>query len=163
MSNRPFDPNDTTPVLEHPMQADMPGSNPAPLSYGERLPFYAARDRVDRAIQANRVYPSKPQEGETPELYERRLTRELMPHCTSYGPMSLARVPADLFKGIQATVVKEAMEAPARRGELVPIKSKDRVGREVTEFEGRMSCWLDQFRGPCLATGILIDGVPQRF
>ncbi|MFL9915050.1 hypothetical protein PQR75_06540 [Paraburkholderia fungorum] len=145
------------------MLADFPGMNPAPLGYGARLPFYEVRDKFDRVLQANKMYPLKPQEGETPELYERRLTRELMPHATSYAPMKLDKIPADIFRDIEKTVVKEAMQAPARRGELVPVRFKDRVGREVTEFEGRMSCWLGQFRGPCLATGVCLDGVPQRF
>ncbi|MFM0665391.1 hypothetical protein [Paraburkholderia sediminicola] len=163
MSNRPFDPNDLTPVVEHPMQADYRGNDFANLSYGERTKYYAVRDRLDRALQANAVFPEYPNQGETPELYERRLTRSLMPHATTYAPMKLDRIPTDLFRDLQKTVLAEAMQAPARRGELVPIRSKDHVGREITEYEGSMSCWLNAYKAPGWRGPITINGVPQRF
>lgn len=163
MSNLPFSAEQLETVLEHPMQADHRGPDFASLNYGERLPFYATRDRLDRALQANKIHPEYPRDGETPELYERRLTRSLMPHATTYQPMKLDRIPTDLFRDIQKTVLTEALQGPARRNELVPIKSRDRVGREIVEYEGRLSCWLNEFKAPGWRGPITIDGVPQRF
>ncbi|WP_144139112.1 hypothetical protein [Paraburkholderia sp. BCC1884] len=151
-------------VIDHPGHRDLSGARPNDsMSWGEEVQFRKVRADLDRVIQANRVTLDSPQVGETPQTYERRVIRDLMPHATSYSPMKLDKLPAELFRDIKRTVVAEAMQAPARRGELVPITFRDAVGRQTTEFEGRMSCWMGQFRGPALATGICIDGRPQRF
>ncbi|MEM5382621.1 hypothetical protein VSR68_03320 [Paraburkholderia phymatum] len=127
-----------------------------------RAPFEAVRMEYDRALQANNQLVDYPYVGESVDLYRRRLATALMPHAVTYPAMKLEKINGKLFRDIEQTVLKEAIEKPARDGRLVEIKLKDRSGRAYSEYEGSMGCWLNQFKGPVMASPILVPGGARR-
>ncbi|CAD6525953.1 hypothetical protein ACFQ3P_13795 [Paraburkholderia sabiae] len=162
------------PVEHHKITRDYMGNNPQDFMGKDRKPFEQVRDELDRVLQANRVVAIYPQADETPATYERRLLQKLMPHGTTWPVMaSLKKTPDDVYfdhidektkkpvDGMRTTVLREAMQAPERRGELVEIHLKDRAGRDIVEFEGDMSAWMNQFKGP-IQVGPFIDENKRR-
>jgi hypothetical protein len=126
------------------------GDNPLPereMTQGERQGFEQVRMRADRALQVCKVRPDKPQRGETVQTYERKILQELAQFSPSLSWCDFSHGTAEQVADFAPTVLKEALAAPKRRGELAEVKLQDRSGRVISEFEGAKSAWMGQFRG----------------
>ncbi|MFM0051769.1 hypothetical protein [Caballeronia grimmiae] len=143
-------------------EADLPGSNTADLSYTQRRPYEATRQRLDRALQAVREAPFAPQHGETPEAYRRRLLGNLATHTVTHRRLDTRSITADSIDRFEMRIAAEALDSPRRMGTLAPIHSRDRAGRECTEFVGDVGAWLNDFKAPAIVSPPCINGVPQQ-
>jgi hypothetical protein len=145
-------------VSMHPIEKDFHDEYSENFNAVDRRPYELVRMQHDRALQANREHAAAPYIGETPQQYDRRLTQQQMKHATTYPVMgTLQKVDGKLYRDMQATIMREALQAPARRGELVPIKFTDSAGRVITEYEGTMD-WLNQFKAPVEKGDICYNG-----
>ncbi|KIG09813.1 hypothetical protein BurMR1_3050 [Burkholderia sp. MR1] len=142
-------------------EADLPGSNTADLDYTQRRPYEATRQRLDRALQACGEVPFAPQHGETPESYRRRLLGNLAVHTETHRRLDTRSITADSIDRFEMRIAAEALAEPARKGTLAPIHSKDRSGRQVTEYVGDIASWLAPFKDVTRLGVIHRDGVPQ--
>jgi len=148
------------------IDADYVGPNPrsTPFGPGEREQFQAVRSRLDRALQVCRITPSTPQEKQTPVEYEAELLRALQNHTTK--PISFSA--QDTPEGVIATctrrnVVADALAEPYRKGELRQVLTFDQAGREIREFVGVKSQWMNPLKSPAIISPIYIDDVPQQW
>lgn len=126
------------------------GENPLPereMTQSQRHAFEEVRMRADRALQVNRIRPVKPQRNESVTTYERRLLQDLKTFSPSLNWCDFTYGTAEEVADFAPTVLKEALAAPKRRGELAEVKLQDRSGRYISEFEGAKSAWMGQFRG----------------
>jgi hypothetical protein len=126
------------------------GNNPLPereMTQGERQGFEQVRMRADRALQVCKVRPDKPQRGETVQTYERKILQELKKFSPSLNWCDFSYGTPEQVADFAPTVLKEALAAPKRRGELAEVRLRDRSGRVISEFEGDKNTWLNQFRG----------------
>lgn len=147
-----------------PFGKDWRGDNPKPdyeWTPGEAFGFERVRMRCDRALQATKTLPTVPQRNESVTTYERRLLGELKAHAPSCKRYDFSWGTAEQVAEIAPKLLREAIEAPKRRGELVEIKLRDRSGRIVSEFEGSKSCWLGQFKAVPAGEGVYLDGKRQ--
>lgn len=129
---------------------DWVGNDPLPQhewTQGQRQAFEQVRAKADRAIQVNKVLPDVPQRGESVTTYERRLLQELKKFSPSCNWCDFTYGTPEQVADFAPTVLKEALEAPQRRGELAEVRLKDQSGRIISEFEGDKNSWLNQFRG----------------
>lgn len=154
------------PQVPQGIDRDWPGPQPRQeYAAGERERFEAIRAELDRPLQAAQIKPSMPQAGHTPQSYERDLLRELSTHTRQYSALKTSTSPVlrqpRLLDQYKDEIVAEAMDEPRRRGELRPVVTKDRAGREITEFIGA-KVWLDAFRAPVFESPIFVDGKPRR-
>ncbi|MFM0135664.1 hypothetical protein [Caballeronia grimmiae] len=143
-------------------EADFPGSNTADLDYTQRRPYEATRQRLDRALQACGEVPFAPQHGETPESYRRRLLGNLATHTATHRRLDTRSITADSIDRFEMRIAAEALAEPERKGTLAPIHSRDRAGRECTEFVGDVGAWLNDFKSPAIVSPPCINGVPQQ-
>jgi len=163
----PVSDNQPVKYIARGVDADFLGPNPrqTPFAVGEKEAFQAVRDRLDRALQATRVIPSTPQEFQTPEMYEASLLGELAKHSTRLARTEFSKqLPPEevIATCIKHNVVADALTEPVRQNRLAEIVTRDATGREIREYVGAKSSWMNPLKGPVLASPIHIDGEPQR-
>ena len=150
------------------IDADVPGPWPrqSPMPPSERAQFEQARQKLDRALQVCRVCPSMPQEGQTPAMYEASLLKELARHAggriarTDFSPQYS---PENVIASCETyDVVGKALAEPARLGKLAEIVTTDATGREIREFVGAKSTWMNPLKSPLQYSPLYIDDQPQR-
>ncbi|NPT36327.1 hypothetical protein [Paraburkholderia xenovorans] len=93
-------------------------------------------------------------ESATPDQLRRALTRALQSTLPRNLPGSIradaTTAPAAEFAST-ATKVKEAVFEVASRGpELRAVTTRDRSGRECTEFYGQKKSWMAQYTAPAM-------------
>lgn len=92
----------------------------------------------------------------SPDDYRRGLVRQLQRALPRDYPKSITadatRCPADMFATTEAKV-REAVTYMASAGEtLTPVTTTDRAGREITEFYGKKSAWMNPYKAPVMLT-----------
>lgn len=123
---------------------DYRGTNPAESTYDYR----PLRDQYAKPLALNSVVPNQPQQGMSADEYERALLAHLAPHTEQFSRVDVARMPLSRIAQVRDQIVREAERAPERRGELSSFTYQDHAGREVTEFSGAKSSWMDTYKAP---------------
>ncbi|WP_109482492.1 hypothetical protein [Paraburkholderia sp. C35] len=159
-------------VPAHAIERDYADNHSEVFKFVDRRPYEQVRMTHDRAMQANKVFAEAPYIGETPQQYDRRLVKALAKHSPSYEKFStFQKIPDSLYfdgkdeygkpmPGIRTTVMREALEGPARRNELVEIKLQGPHGTGYSEYEGSMA-WLDTYKAGGFVSPVCVNGVPH--
>jgi hypothetical protein len=133
----------------------------------EEAEFRRIQAQFDRARQAHRLEPIRPLNESAAEFLRRNINS-----MAPYTVDKETRAPLDssVLRGgpawlalHAAKVVDSAMEAAHRAPDLRPIVGRDNTGREITEFIGSKSAWMNEFKAPVLAGIVTINGVPGTF
>jgi hypothetical protein len=134
---------------------------------GEEAEFQRIEKQFDHARQAHRLEPIRPLAESSAEFLMRNIN-SLAPHTVD--PKTRAPLDPSILRGGSAwlalhaaKVVGSAMEAAHRAPDLRPIVERDSTGREITEWIGSKSSWMNSFKAPVLAGVIMIDGTPGTF
>jgi hypothetical protein len=123
------------------------------ISDADQAELTKAQARADEvALEFGQRAP-RPMAGETPISYRRRLAAQYQPHSPKWKERDLAAVNDSVLdiaeEQIYADAVKVAQTAPeVPAGTLRAITRKDVTGRTITEFQGSMGAWMDQFKAP---------------
>lgn len=121
----------------------------------EEMPAMAdAQARADGVAMALGARAPSPMAGEGLLAYRKRLVGQFKSRSPRYKDVDVGSVAdAALLKVIEdgvyadaALSARDASTAPA--GELREVKTRDRAGREISEFVGEPNAWMSQFRAP---------------
>lgn len=101
----------------------------------------------------------------SPDALRRSLVRQLQATLPKNVPASVradaTRMPNDEFRKTEQRVIAATLEAAHASPTLRAVVSKDRVGREQTEFFGAKSSWMNAYKSPVMLTKT-IDGAPVK-
>jgi hypothetical protein len=146
-AERVIDPAELRPVNRTIFDGDIPGSKPRDFSNSaDATQFEAVRRELDRPLQVAKIAPEFPQQGQSVRDYKTQLLLDLS--NKSSGHRLHDKRMTDWLHYRQDEVIADVMGGPARRGELAPIRTIDRTGRESTEWVGPKSAWMDQHKAP---------------
>ncbi len=115
---------------------------------------------TDAQVRADEVYAMfgdhapRPQHGETPALYERRIVRDLKKHSDKWGKVDVTTAFADdaAFATVRDDIYGDAKKAAmspstAPDGGLRAIKRRGESGHTIIEYVGDSRGWLYPFSG----------------
>jgi colicin import membrane protein len=98
--------------------------------------------------------PPGPLPSETRFSYRRRLASGLQRFSDDWRQTDLWKLPSKVMNAAEAAILTSTIAAVGdhavgnQDGSLREIKTRDRSGREVTEWAGNPSVWLSAFAGP---------------
>lgn len=105
------------------------------------------------------------QDATSPDDFRRMLTRTLQSTLprTTLGSIraDASHMPNAEFAKTEAKVRDAVFAAAHDSATLRPVVSKDRTGREQTEFFGKKSAWMNQYKSPAMLARS-IAGQPVR-
>lgn len=94
-------------------------------------------------------------DAESPDDLRRSLIRQLQRTLPKTVPLSIRAEPSPQATGqwlaateakVRDAVIADAHQSPTLRA----VISKDRSGREITEFFGKKSCWMRPYQAPTM-------------
>lgn len=97
--------------------------------------------------------PVRPMDGERPLSFDRRCARMFQQFSEKWKRADLANCDSGVLAIASPEIRADALQAAYRPAQVVPgmlreIKTRDRAGREVSEFVGDVDTWLNQFSLP---------------
>ena len=144
----------TLPAAPDPYRYDYRGQRPA----DDQAQYRPLREKYAKPLAFNQVVPNQPQQGMSTAEYERALLADLSKHTERYARTDIAHLPLPMISKYRDSIVSEALQAPARRGELASYTYQDRSGREITEFAGPKSAWMNEFKSNFRCAGVSAGG-----
>jgi 8-oxo-dGTP pyrophosphatase MutT (NUDIX family) len=120
--------------------------------------FHALQDsqaRADEIYSLFGKYAPRPQAGDTVQIYERRIVRDLKSHSPRWKDKDVSSAFADdaSFGEVRDQVFEDARKdalspSTAPNGELLPIRRRGESGHTVIEYRGDSRVWMYPFAGP---------------
>jgi hypothetical protein len=91
--------------------------------------------------------------GETAIDYRKRLAAKYKEHSPKWKGEDLTALNDSILSIAEGDIYADAKSAAAQpaeaaAGKLYAVTHKDRAGREITEWKGDKSVWMDQFKAP---------------
>lgn len=106
-----------------------------------------------------------PRDARTPDEHRRALVRQLQHTLPRTVPASIradaSTAPDAVFSQTEAKVKAAVIEAAHQSPTLRAVVTRDRAGREQTEFFGRKSSWMRPYQAPSMLTKT-IGGAPVK-
>lgn len=98
-------------------------------------------------------------DAETPDAFRRSLVRQLQRTLPAFAPASVradaTKSPADQFARTEKLVTAAVFEQAHQSSVLRPVTTRDRTGRDITEFFGQKRSWMSQYtKAPMLTKSI---------
>ncbi len=125
--------------------ADLESRLPKPLTDTDYHAMADTQARADSVYNAlgKRAAP-RPLDGETPDLYARRIAGQLKAHSKNFKDMDLNSLNPEAFAKIESMIYADAASYAARPDdigdfELRPVSRTTDSGHKVTEFYGKTS------------------------
>lgn len=123
---------------------------PKLLTDADREAFADAQARADSAYHAFGKKAPRPMDGEDLVGYRRRLVKEMQDHSPAWKGMHIGSLGADVLDRVEEQVYADAMVAARSpndvpEGELRETITKDRADRNIHNFVGRPSSWMNDF------------------
>jgi len=108
--------------------------------------------KADSVASAFGESAGRPQLGETPDGYRRRMAAKFKKHSAAYKDVDLTSITdGNLFSVVEAQIYSDAVQAANNpimaEGEgLRAIKTKTDAGHTIITYKGKISSWLDNFK-----------------
>lgn len=123
------------------------------ISDDDRSSLAQIQARADAVAHLFGTQAPGPLAGETPVNYRRRLAVQYKSHSAEWKDRDLAIVPDAMLDVAEKAIYADAEQAGLRPveapdGVLRARVTKDRTGREITEFHGSKRVWMQQFMSP---------------
>ncbi len=120
------------------------------ISDADELSLAQIQARADEVANLFGERAPKHMAGETPIAYRRRMADKYKVHSPDWKDRDMSIVPDAMLdvaeKAIYADAAKKGLDpAEAPAGVLSAHVTKDRTGREITEFRGSKRVWMSQF------------------
>jgi hypothetical protein len=120
------------------------------ISDADELSLAQIQARADEVANLFGERAPKHMAGETPIAYRRRMADKYKVHSPDWKDRDMSIVPDAMLdvaeKAIYADASKKGLDpAEAPAGVLSAHVTKDRTGREITEFRGSKRVWMSQF------------------
>lgn len=124
-----------------------------PVSYEERDQLAAAQARADAVAQLFGEHVEGPLPAESATSYRKRVLTRFQKHSDRFKNVRIDSLSGPVLDEVERVVYADAQAAalapealPA--GVLIPVRSRDAAGREITRFHGDMDAWLGHFKTP---------------